>query len=404
MREKFTSIVEATTVFFVENKKDSVGKNKELSTSFRVYRDGLVGIHYQLGEISDEEGFAKAEKALERQRPYPFEAETGIRHRDMTEEYLSDTELVSIAEDCMAYLKDKYSEYTFGGSVIREKRTVTRTNDRGMDYSNTDCSVNIEFEFKHKDSKDISDGGFNFSLRKYDKKVFRKMADDYLANFQKPVDFPEEIIIDEQYYGLLGTLGNYLNGENLERKLSLLTGRVGEKVFSEEFTLSHDVSDRETWFNLFWDGDGCTLKEDKLVLIEKGKILTGFAGKKDAQKYGIPHTGPSYSDYTDIPGTGGLNLRIDRSTKTVKELLNGRYAVIPVMAYGGGFNEKGEYTMPVHSSLLFDGEKILGKLPPFTIISNIFDMFGKDFIGVGSDQPIYNDKQILYRVKRGEMK
>ena len=47
-----------------------------------------------------------------------------------------------------------------------------------------------------------------------------------------------------------------------------------------------------------------------------------------------------------------------------------------------------------------DGEKILGRLPEFKIASTIFDMFGKDFIGVGSDRPIYYDKQLLVRVNK----
>ena len=54
--------------------------------------------------------------------------------------------------------------------------------------------------------------------------------------------------------------------------------------------------------------------------------------------------------------------------------------------------------MPVHHAFLCDGEKFLGSLPPFTFSSNMFDMFGKDFIGVGSDQPVFNDKQILIKV------
>ena len=83
--------------------------------------------------------------------------------------------------------------------------------------------------------------------------------------------------------------------------------------------------------------------------------------------------------------------------------MNGRLAVIPIIADGGGFKEKGEYTMPIQVSYLTDGEKILGRLPEFTIKSNMFDMFGKDFIGVGSDKPIYNDKQILFRVGKGNI-
>ena len=73
--------------------------------------------------------------------------------------------------------------------------------------------------------------------------------------------------------------------------------------------------------------------------------------------------------------------------------------MIPVQYSGGGFNDKGEYVMPVHLALLSDGEKVIGKLPPFTLSGNMFDMFGKDFIGVGSDKPIFNDKQILVKMK-----
>lgn len=404
MKEKYIDKAENITIEYVENKKKSVGKQVSLQESFRVHKDGKVGIHHNIGPISDEEGYKKAENNLVRERPYPFGLETGVRHRDMTEQKLTDKELIDISGDCMDYLLKNHPDYIYNANFSQQTEFKGMTNEKGLDYSNNDCCVNIFIGFKHKDSKDISDGSFSFSLRKYDHSVFTRMADDYLTNFQKIVDIPDEIIIDEQYYGKVGKLVNELNGESLALKTSLLTGKIGEKVFSDDLTVWHDVSDKETWFNTFYDGDGITFENDRFLLIEKGKLITGIADKRDAKKYNIPHTGPAYTNFSDIPGTGSVNARLERSGKTIKELLNGRYAVIPVMAYGGGFNEKGDYTMPIHSSLLFDGEKILGKLPPFTAISNFFDMFGKDFIGVGTDQPVYNDKQLLYRVNKGELK
>ena len=70
---------------------------------------------------------------------------------------------------------------------------------------------------------------------------------------------------------------------------------------------------------------------------------------------------------------------------------------------GGGFADNGDYAVPIQYAFLSDGEKILGRVPAFTMVSNLFDIFGKDFVGVGSDNPIYNDKQILFRVKKGEI-
>lgn len=404
MKEKYFAEDITTEITYEENKLKAFNRRINRETSYRVHQDGYVGIHHQIGEIADDEGYAKAKENLtERPRPYPFEVEAGKRNRDKTERQISDKELLDTAKECMQYICERYPQFVFSANFNQFFEKQCWMNDKGMEYSNADCAVSANIGFKHVDSKDICDGGFGFSQRSFDKEIFFKMADNYLENFETEMELPEEIIIDMQYYGLLGMLAEYLNGENLALGRSLLNGKIGQKIFSEAFTLEEDLSDEECWFDRFWDGDGCVWKNDKLTLIENGVVLTGYADKKTAQKYDIPHTGGAYVDYSDIPGPGVRNLRIKRSDKTVKELLNGRYCVVPVNCGGGGFAENGDYTMPIHLAMLSDGEKILGKLPPFTMASNLFDMLGKDYIGVGADNPIFNDKQILFRARKGKI-
>lgn len=403
MKEKYICVSQNSVVEYQESKRYNFKKSNTIEQSFRVHKDGMVGVHYQVGNMSDEEGYKLAEENLVKNRPYPFELETGVRSRNKVERELTDKELMDIADECVKYLRDTYPRFIYTVSFEQSKVIRRITNDKGMDYDMSDCAVNVSVIFKHVDSKDIQDGNFGFSLRDFDKNVFIKMADDILANYENEVELPEEIIIDEQYYGLMSKLNQSLDGENLALGTSLLSGKIGEKVFSEDFTLSHDVSEEDCWFNTFWDGDGCVNENDKVVFIDKGVVLRGYADKKTAKKYGVEHTKTAYHDFADIPGAGATRLVIERSTKTVKELLNGRYCVIPIQCSGGGFKENGDYTMPVQCSLLCDGEKILGKLPPFTMATNMFDMFGKDFIGVGSDKPIYNDKQILFRVQKRDI-
>lgn len=404
MREKMVREVVTSQIKYEESKLLSFHRSSEKYYSFRVYEEGKAGIHYQVGEMSDEEGFALAEENLKvRPRPYPFTLEAGKRSRNKTEREVTDRELMDIAKECMAYLCETYPRFVYTAGFDQKKVMDYQTNDAGMEYTNIDCAVSVSIIFKHVDSKDIMDGSFSFSLRDFDKDVFTNMADNYLANYEKEVEFPEEIIIDTQYYDFLGILNSNLDGESIALKTSLLSDKIGEKVFSEDFTLVHDVSDEETWFSRFWDGDGCVIPDDTRIFIENGVVLTGYADKKNADKYKILHTGNAYTSMADIPGAGGLHLRIARSEKTVKELLDGRYCVIPVMYSGGGFADNGDYTMPIQCAMLSDGEKILGKLPPFTMVSSMWDMFGKDFIGVGSDKPIFNDKQILFRVRKGNI-
>ena len=56
--------------------------------------------------------------------------------------------------------------------------------------------------------------------------------------------------------------------------------------------------------------------------------------------------------------------------------------IVVLMAAGGDFTPQGDYATPVQLAMLFDGERLLGRLPEFNLSSNVYDMFGKGFRGV----------------------
>ena len=398
MKEKLSYINTTSTVVFEENKIVSFQKKAAPEYSFRVYRDGFVGIHYQVGEMSDEEGYKRAEQNLALKRPYPYPLATGNRKRNKCERVLSDRELLDIAKEALSHISEKYPQFTLSGSFYQETDTHLRTNDNGLDFENTDSSVHVEISYKHKGSKDIMDGYFEIGQRDFTFEKLYDMADNYLGNFETKVELPEEAILQSQYYGLIGMVKSCLNAESLALGTSLFSGKLGQKLFSEDFTLVDDWSDEECWHHTFWDGEGYVRENDRRVFIDKGVPLLGYSDRRVAEKYNVTYTGNAWNNFSDVPSNGKTNLLIKRSDKTIKELLNGRYTIVLDNASGGGFNEKGEYVMPVHHAFLCDGEKFLGSLPPFTLSSNMYDMFGKDFIGVGSDQPVFNDKSVLVKV------
>ncbi len=398
MREKLQQHNIYSEVSFEENKIKSFHKSDATSTSFRVYKNGEAGFHRQVGEIEDAAGYAKAAENLCLHRPYPYALETGKRSRNKIERDYTDKELLDAAKEALAHLTEKYPQFTLSGSFSMQHSHVSQTNEAGMDYENRDCHMQASFRYKHNDSTNLWDGSFSISERNFSMEKLYTMADNYLGAFEKKAEFPEEAILQTQYYDFVGTVSAHLDAELLSLNTSLLAGKLGQQVFSEDFTLVDDVSDEYCWHSAFWDGEGCVKENDKRVFIEKGVPLLGYADKRIAEKYNVPHTGNAYHSYSDVPTSGNASMQIKRSTKTVKELLNGRLSIVLDNYSGGGFNEKGDYVMPVHHAFLCDGEKFLGSLPPFTLSSNLFDMFGKDFIGVGSDQPVFNDKQVLFKV------
>jgi len=403
-KEKYTDRTYCASTTIVENQIESFNKTQAVEYSFRVYENGFAGIHYQQGNMSDEEGYKKAEANLALERPYPFELETGKRSRDKTEKPYTDEEIISVTKKILKYLHKKYPDYTFAGGVRTELVEKKIENSKGMDYSNKDGNSTISLEFKHKDSKDISDGYISVTQRTPKLRLFYKITDNYLENFTKEVPMPEECIIIDKYYSYTGKLLESLYVEKLKTNTSLLSGKIGEKVFSDLLTVTHDVSDKNTWMKPFWDGDGLVPKGDKVTFIKNGKVLRGFCGKKDAKKYKVKPLGTGGFNYSDIPTGGNNTMTLKIGNKSAKEILNGKLAIIPLQAYGGGFKEKGEYTMPVQIGLLTDGEKILGRVPPFTIVSNMFDMFGKDFMGIAKyNKEIFNDRVMLFKCETGKL-
>lgn len=404
MREKITNITTITNVHFEENRTNSFVRKKFATYSFRVQSEGFLGVHYQLGEIPEEQGWAIAERNLELKRPYKFDLETGVRHRDLTERVLSDKELLELTQEVLSYINGKYPDFTLNGYFEQTQCEVRQQNDNGLDYSNKDCTADGYINFKHKESKELTDGGFGIGLRNFikEKQKLLDMADNYLSCFTTPAKLPDEIIVQIRYYNLLGMLQNSLDAEKMCLGTSLLSGKIGEKVFADNFTLIHDATDKESWHTNFFDGEGVTLPGDTLTYIKNGVVLRGYSDKRIADKYGVENTGSAWRCYSDTPTHGNVNFRIVRSDKTVKQLLNGRLSVVPVRYSGGGFNDKGEYVMPVQMAYLCDGERFLGVLPEFTLVSSMFDMFGRDFIGVGSDNPVFNDKQILVKMRLGK--
>lgn len=402
MKEKYTLHTVISAIGIEENRIDSFDKRNELRYSFRVQEEGCLGVHFQTGEMGDDEGYARARQNLALKRPYPFTLETGRRSRDKTERVLTDRQLMDITGEALEHVHSQHPDFTLNGSFLQCIIYSGQENDRGLDYSNRDCTTDFSFSFKHRDSRELSDGWFSIGQRDFDPQKLYAMADNYLTGFGIKEELPDEIIVQMQYYDLLGQLAGSLNAESLCLGTSLLSGRIGEKVFADHFSLAHDVSDEECWNTPFFDGEGVTQEGDRLTYIENGVVLRGYADKRTAAKYGVEHTGSAFRTCSDIPNNGNVNLRIQRSDKTIRELLNGRLSVVPVRYSGGGFNEKGEWVMPVQMAYLCDGERLLGRLPEFTLVSSMFDMFGKDFIGVGSDNPVFNDKSILVRMNLGK--
>jgi len=174
-----------------------------------------------------------------------------------------------------------------------------------------------------------------------------------------------------------------LEGNTFGSGASLFSEKSGEKLFDEKFSLIVN-RDAEKQYSTFFDGEGTVLPQDHFALIENGVLKSPYTTKRIANQYGYALTGSASMGYDSTPSVTAESILIKKSDKTLKELLGGRKAILASMASGGDFTPQGEYASPIQVAYFYDGENYLGRLPQLSMSSNVYDMFGKDFIGVSS--------------------
>ena len=145
--------------------------------------------------------------------------------------------------------------------------------------------------------------------------------------------------------------------------------------------------------------EGTVSEDDRVNLIDQGVIKYAYTDKKNAAAFSLPLTGAAGGKYDDVPGLNSPSLRIANTNKSLKELLGGQLAVLAKITSGGDYTNSGDYATPVQDAYLTDGERILGRLPELTVTSNIFDMFGKDYIGCSNDKPFMSSPALVMKMK-----
>ena len=71
------------------------------------------------------------------------------------------------------------------------------------------------------------------------------------------VELPEEIILIDKYYNYTGKLRSCLDAEYIKKGTSLLSGKIGQKVFADDFERIAKVKSNDKI--LIWDSESGTV-------------------------------------------------------------------------------------------------------------------------------------------------
>ncbi len=387
IKELYQIRTKELTLNVTDGEVDSVRKKNLTKSGCRVYENGCIGIAGTLGEPT-QETWTKAEEALQMEIPYPYEPSKNHCEHRRSGSWIPDSEFIAKAERILKVLKEEFPEFILSNKIIAQEETISLKNDAGLDLSEKKTITQVMLIVKEETSANVFDSFIGYVGRELDEEAILTRARMHMRAHLNPIPMPTQrvpVIFDAD--ALTGILGDYLHAQKLKKNASLLSGKEGQKVFSEKLTLSVDRHENE--YAVFFDAEGTVLPNDRLTLIDKGVLVRGIADKLCADEFGMELTACARGGYDDVPSLdvdpGALRFE---AAGTLKEILNGRDAIYLCMADGGDITPAGDYATPVQTAYLYRDGELVGKLPEFNIRGNIFELLGEDYLGTSSDGPL----------------
>ena len=389
-KEFLTRTSRSVTLNVTGGKIDSFREKEETTGTVRVYENGCIGVAGCLGTPDEETLTAKAIEALALGIPYPCKLEGALEQENLhEEEIIPIPELIPTMQNFLDRLGKACPRFAFSNKIKLTYERNEYKNSLGRHLTSSGRSISIQLIVQSRGSGNLFDTFLSYNGSSFDADaLISQFAKEYEA-FYTPVDIEPgryPVVMDSP--NLFGTFIQHFIGEVYASGASLLSGKLGQKVFSDKLTLKDDMNPETNAGGCFFDEEGCVAPEMRPVLIEGGTLKGLMTTKKSSEQLSLPNLGTAEAAYDGVPGIGLHRFYVEPTVPTLSALVPGK-AVYVVMTSGGDTTPSGHFAAPVQMAYLLEDGKLVGRLPEFNIGGNFYDLLGKDYIGsvCGVPQP-----------------
>ena len=202
------------------------------------------------------------------------------------------------------------------------------------------------------------------------------------------VDLKESRCVIENlaFTSLLESMAGIFSAEAVQKGVSLLKGKIGEKVASDKVSVIDNPHLEKSEGAASFDSEGVPTKYKELI--SNGVLKTYLYNLKTAKKDGVESTGnASKGGYKGTVGISSFNLYVQNGVKSFEELLKDVNEGILITDFAGlhsGLNSiSGDFSLAAEGFIIENGKK--GRvLNQMTVAGNFFEVL-KNIEEVGND-------------------
>ena len=380
-KEFLTTKAGSITLNVTAGRIDSYRRKDETQNTVRVYEDGKIGIAGSLGEADVDKLTADATEALSNGIPYPCKLETNKGELHTECEIIPQAEFLTTMQRLLDRISEACPRFAISNKIKLAHFASTYQNSNGADLAASDSYLTLSLIFQNKGAGNLFDCAYGVQTRHYDEDAIvadcKKMHDAFytpadIEAGEYPVFFMPGEILSSMINPFVGEL--YVSGA------SLLSGKLGQKIANDSFTLCDDRNPETNPGACFFDDEGQVAPDYRQTFIKDGVLTNVIVSKNSSAMFGLPSAATSSSAYDGVPSIGFNGFYVKPTAERVVQLAPGK-AVLVGMASGGDMTPDGHYATPVQLAYLVENGEIVGKLPDISIAGDFFDLIGKNYLG-----------------------
>lgn len=266
-------------------------------------------------------------------------------------------------------------------------------NTKGLDLKSKSNMAHAYISVMLKDGEDVKTAdkyiiGNDFSM--FDAKVLAQEAvkeaismlgADSIESEEYPVILRNNVAAD-----IMEAFIPVFIAENVQKDISLLKGKLGEKIANSLITIVDDPFMENGVASCGFDGEGVSTIYKKIV--DKGVLKTFLHNSKTAKKDGIESTGNAHKgSYKSPISISSSNMYIENGTTSYEEIVKSTekgLLIIDVQGLHSGLNTiSGDFSLSAYGYLIENGE-IERPVNQITIAGNFYELIN-DIEAVGND-------------------
>ncbi|MDP6923422.1 MAG: TldD/PmbA family protein [Candidatus Scalindua sp.] len=378
---------ESRSISFENNKLKSVYTKSIRGIGLRVIKDGKIGFSSTTDFRKPEQLVSNALESAEfgQEAKFEFQTKSPLKDTRLFDENVVNYPIekgIQIGEEAIAKALSVNPDYECGASVGKGVGKCRLLNSSGLDVSTRSTSFGTSMDILLvKDSGLLWIGEGESSVKvtdDLDKHAVKALHDLKLAEKEVEIStaaYP--VVFTSKAIGtLLSTFESGCNGKLVQKGVSPLTGKLGEKIMDERISIYDDPT--IDYADGSYDCDDEGVPAQRTPLFESGVLKNYIYDLQTAGIMNAESTGNGTRSFASQPSPGNSNIIIEPGEMKFEDMIKDMKSGILVdQVLGGGQSNvlAGEFSVNIDLGYLVENGEIVGRVKDCMVAGNVFDIF-----------------------------